>query len=210
MIRRSTWITLALFAVALGVLWYMEWSPAKEARATPTPTSSPKLLNAIDPSSVIRLEVISSRGQNLSILRNPDRTWAFDNQPGKLVDQGQVEYLTSSLFGMNIKSELGDNVTLNTIGLDSATTTIKIVTSGGSQNYLHIGKINAVNNGYYVRLNDLKPVLVDSTSLGEAVDLFSMSSLVMATPTPIPSATPLILLTPQLEATPTLVTTKTP
>lgn len=196
MIRRSTWIIIAVFALSLGALWYLEWSPAKEARMTPTPTTMPRLLESIDINKIVQIEVIRTKGDNLVLKKNPDRTWSFGDRPGILVDQGQAELLTSSLFSLNIKSSLGDNIAMSAIGLDTATSTIKLVTSSGSPNYLHIGKINPINNGYYVRFNDLKPVLVDNYALDEIISLLSFNQLIMATPTPFPTPVPQTTVTP--------------
>jgi Domain of unknown function (DUF4340) len=229
MIRRSTWILLAVFIVGVGLLFYLDKYPISNANVTPTATLLPPLFGNVTADKLVMIEIQSNTGSVLQLKLNPDKTWGFTNIEEKIPDQGKVQELLFSITGLTVTEGFTNSLSLDSVGLATPANTITLQDSTGNQEVLRIGAATAIGSGYYVQLNKNNPVIIDKSTLDNLIGLFSEANLVMATPTVVnagsvtpgapnltlqPAATSPALLTPVPSGSatelPALLTTATP
>ncbi len=200
MIRRGTLVVLVIFVLLIGVTWYLEWSPAGQARTrgTPTATAYPRLIE-LGTGELMGLELKSSSG-TFGIKRNLNDTWSFTDDQNTPADQGKIQQLLASLTGLQSEATL-DAKTLDAFGLVSAYQVLTIQTTNGTS-VMKIGNVTPTTTGYYVQLDKHAPVVIDKSSLDEILNSMNRQALSPATATPIPaqvtpgSETPSPLFTP--------------
>jgi hypothetical protein len=188
MIRRGTLIVLAIFVLLIGATWYLEWSPAGQARArgTPTATAYPKLIN-LGPGQFNKIEMKDSNG-TFAIQINLNNTWSFADAQNTPADQGKIQQLLSSLTGLESTATLDIN-SLASFGLGSANHVLTIQSSNGTF-VLKVGKLTPTSGGYYVQVDNHAPVVVDKTSMDDILNLMNREALLPATATPLPNQVP--------------------
>jgi len=191
MVRKQTWILLAVFVVLLGATLLLRQNPSfSAANQTPTATSFPRVFTGIEASKVDRLEIKSDKGKDVVIQKNSDGTWSFVNNEAGAVDQGKAIQLISSLFSMNTIGLMDASTSLPDIGLSPASQTILISGDGGNiSSAFSIGNATPTDSGFYVQLDKQAPGIVEKSALNEILDLFNEPGLKLETPTPLP-ATP--------------------
>jgi hypothetical protein len=188
MIRRGTLVVLAILVLLIGVTWYLEWSPAGQARArgTPTATTFPNLIQ-LGTGQFSKIEIKNSNG-TFGIQRNLNNTWSFLDAQNTPADQGKVQQLLSSLTGLQPTATLDIN-TVASFGLVSANQILTIKTSNGTF-VLKVGKITPTSGGYYIQIDNNAPVVVDKTSMDEVLNFMNREALSPATATPLPAKVP--------------------
>jgi hypothetical protein len=202
MIRRGTLVVLAIFVLLIGVTWYLEWSPAGQARArgTPTATARPKLIE-LGTDQFTKIEMKDSSG-TFGIQRNLNDTWSFTDAQNTPADQGKIQQLLASLTGLQSIATVDIN-TLAAFGLVSANQVLTIQTSNGTF-VMKVGKVTATSGGYYVQIDNHAPVVVDKSSLDEILNSMNRQNLSPATATPLPAQVPTGgVETPSAQLTPT-------
>ncbi len=212
-IRRSTWILLAIFIIGVGLVFYLDKYPISNANTTPTATMLPPLFSNMSYDKLVMIEIQGNAGSILQLKRNPDNTWGFTNIQGKSPDQGKVQELLFTLTGLTVTENLNSNLSLESVGLVTPTNTITLQDDAGSQNILRIGMVTSIGSGYYVQLNKNNPVIIDKTTIDNLTGLFSQANLVMVTPTTegIGSGTPVAPASiPEPSATSTFIFTPSP
>jgi hypothetical protein len=200
MIRRGTLVVLVIFVLLIGVTWYLEWSPAGQARSrgTPTATAYPSLIQ-LGTGELMELELKDSSG-TFGIKRNLNDTWSFTDDQNTPADQGKIQQLLASLTGLQSEATL-DAKTLDAFGLVSANQVLTIQTTNGTS-VMKIGNITPTTTGYYVQLGNHAPVVIDKSSLDDILNSMNRQALSPATATPLPAqatpgtGTPSPLLTP--------------
>jgi hypothetical protein len=233
MIRRTTWITLAVFVVLIGAALLLQKYPVLQGKATPTATEYPLLLQGWLPDDMTMIEIKNDKGETVALQHNPDKTWAFVNVPGKLPDQGKVTEFIDSLTSMNVLASFDATTSLENVGLTAPSYLITLQNSKGNKKVIRVGKATAIGSGYYIQVDNNLPVLVSTDSLNQVTSLASLDALTLVTPTPTvveattttpsttetleptttgtpiptstpgPSPTPVILTTPVILITPT-------
>jgi hypothetical protein len=188
MIRRGTLIVLAIFVLLIGVTWYLEWSPAGQARprGTVTATAYPKLIN-IGTGQFVKIEMKDSSG-TFGIQRNLNDTWSLTDAQNTPADQGKIQQLLAALAGLQPMATLDINA-LASFGLVSANQTLTILSSNGTF-VLKVGKLTPTSGGYYVQVDNKAPVVVDKTSMDEILTSMNRQALLPATATPLPAQIP--------------------
>ncbi|MDR3575157.1 MAG: hypothetical protein P4L50_14955 [Anaerolineaceae bacterium] len=183
MIRRSTWIMLAIFIVAVGLVFYLNKYPIKNASVTPTATLLPPLMGNVTADKLTMVEFQSIAGAALQLKRNSDKTWGFTNIQGKLPDQGKVQELLFTITGLTVTEGFANSLTLDSTGLTTPADVITLQDESGAQNIIRIGAATSIASGYYVQLNKNNPVIIDKSTIDNLTSLFTEGNLVLATPT---------------------------
>ena len=201
MIRRGTLAVLVIFVLLIGITWYLEWSPAGQARVrgTPTATGYPNLIQ-LGTGEFMKLELKNSSG-TFGIKRNLNDTWSFTDDLNTPADQGKIQQLLASLTGLQSVATL-DTKTLDAFGLVSANQILTIQTTNGTS-VMKVGRITPTTSGYYVQIDNHSPVVVDKSSLDEILNTMSRQALSPATATPLPAQIPSGSVTPSPLLTPT-------
>ncbi len=184
MIRRGTLIVLGVFILLIGATWYLEWSPAGQARVrgTPTATAYPKLV-ALGSSDLMKVELKNGNG-TLAIKRNLNNTWSFADDQNTPADQGKVQELLSNLTDLQAISAQNANA-LDTFGLVTANQVLTVQTTAKTM-VIKVGKETPTTSGYYVQVDNNPPVVADKVTMDQILTLMTRQALLPATATPLP------------------------
>lgn len=184
MVRKQTWILLIIFALLLGVTFYLQKNPLPKNEAlTPSTTSSRRLLQGWESSDITWMELKESQGNTIQIMQNDLGNWVLGNETKDQVDIGKAEQLRTEIAEMRAIATLPENYHLDAVGLNAPSRTLTIRDAQGKQITINIGSSDPTDSGYYVQLASQAPVVIDKWALDGILDLFTNA---LPTPTPEP------------------------
>jgi Domain of unknown function (DUF4340) len=208
MIKRNTWILLAIFIVVLGAALLIQKTNILQPAATPSATLNPPLLgNSNDPITGIILS--DQHGLDIVSKLGSDNQWAIQQPAGLQISQGSMQLILSDLNGISIQATLLSQLPLESTGLQLPTYSITLTYQSGQTHLIKVGNLTSTQSGYYVQLDSGKTVIVNQSSIDNVVGVLKSMTY---TPTPTlttsttkpqstpvtvtPSATPIPSLTP--------------
>ena len=171
MIRKTTWIVLAIFIIILAaaLIWQRN-QQQQAAEATPTEGGASQNLFAIDDQIVaVRLERVGDRVVELK--RNDQGEWTIAWPEGLEADSASLDSTLGQLASMTILSALEEAPALEDMGLNLPAYRILITLKSGKQIYASIGKETPTGSGYYVQGSDRRLSIVGKFSLDPVLGL---------------------------------------
>ena len=212
MIKRNTWVLLALFAVLVGFALYQKYKPASEEPAeeeelTIIETLAPvEFLFPAEEGVVISILIESKEGEVISVERG-DEGWRVTRPVEANADQGPVEAAASQSTALSILDRL--DIDPAAAGLESPAYTITVGFTSGKVVTAEIGDETPIGSGYYARKDGGGVLVITKDGLDALLNLLWYSPA-LATNTPPPSETPTPTSTPSESATPEATATSTP
>ncbi|MEW6717724.1 MAG: DUF4340 domain-containing protein [Chloroflexota bacterium] len=201
MIRRSTWVVLFVFLLLLGVTWFLQ-RPGTSSETTPSPTSV-AFLFSLNAEEVAGFQITDDSGRSVTLVHQED-VWTLLEPPAEDVDQMRVETAINQILSLRPLSNLGDDMKLMLIGLETPQYTIRVQLVSGAEHILYIGDLTPINNGYYSRLVDGSIVVLSKYVVDSLVGLLDqppiMPTATLLPPTSTSTASPPV--TTPLEITP--------
>jgi Domain of unknown function (DUF4340) len=183
MIRRNTWIILAIFVVVLGVGWYLlhvKTSSPAPVSSTPSPG---KLLTGLTADKIKAIKYIDVQGIQVSLVQQANNQWVQQSPSNTPLTQGNIQEIISQLLDMNILTDLTSPPPASALGLDKPTTSLIITTD--KDIVFSVGNPTPLGNGYYVQVDQSNPVIIDKPTVDNLVELFKSTQN-----TPTPQTTP--------------------
>jgi hypothetical protein len=193
MIRRGTWIAIAVLLALVGLSYFLRDRQSKTAEAaTPTQGLSPLFDAILGEPSRIRIE--SAAGQATELARNADGAWVLDAPEEVEADQAAAQAAATQIGALRILSTV--DLAPEIIGLDAPAYTLILSFNDGSAHSLRIGSITPITDGYYAQLDDGPYLVVDKYGLDELIGLlgappYQTTPTAEVAPTAVPSATPI-------------------
>jgi hypothetical protein len=178
MIRKTTWLLLAIQVVLLGVTWYLLRPQKADTSLAATPTPG-KLLSELTADKITELNFTDKNGVNVTITRQV-QAWAVKEPVLNNLTQGNIQEILTQLLDLSILIDLGTPPPAADLGLNSPGFTVTISADKGY--VLKIGDATPTGGSYYVQLNQDKPYIVSQTGLDRIAELFRSTQ---STPTPI-------------------------
>ncbi len=189
MIRRSTWIFVAVFVGLLGITVYLQRSGFLEEEAEPLPTPRPQLLN-IDASLIRHIELESADGERVILDKDAQGAWQLIEPAGKQIgNPTSLDAVINAIASLQALNALENAIAADVIGLSPATYTLTVRTNDGRQLVLRFGSKTPTGSGYYVQ-NENGKLFVISTLNFESVFKLLSDPTILVTPTPEISPTP--------------------
>ncbi len=187
MIRRSTWIALALFAAVLAFAWgFRRYQDQKAASVTPTLAAGNEKLLDVDESELASLRVEDDQGKFLVLGRNLEGMWIIlEPQGGGETDTAAAESAITQLLALRAQFTLEMPDDLEKFGLATPQYTITVSSNGGEKHEIQVGSEAPAVSGYYVRLDGGAPQVVSKFSVDPILNM-------VAHPPYAPTATPTI------------------
>jgi hypothetical protein len=211
MVRRSTWIVLAIFAILAGFAWFFQRYQAKKAEVTATvaPTAALTDLYNLFGKQVSGIKISDSSGNQISFYRDPvSSRWVVADVPADEADSFKIESVSAQLTALQAQEYLDPSLSLASVGLVIPSYTITMTTSDGGQLVTFVGDQTSIGTGYYVRINSGSVVIVDKVVMDSILDLLINPPL-LPTPTPEVSPTPEVTTPLDVTATETSAPTET-
>jgi hypothetical protein len=183
MIKRPTWIVLALLAMLIGAYFYLEAHPLKTAAATPTPAETEAGFLIPKGDDVLTgIAITDAQGRAFQMRRDAAAAWTISLPRKSAADQARAEAAETQLFALGVTTTLETSPSPEALGLDPPAYTITLEFSSGKQQVLEMGGPTPTGSGYYVRTEG-KVYVVNQYSLDAVVNLLETPPY-PATPTP--------------------------
>jgi hypothetical protein len=186
MVKRQTWILLALFMALAGFAIYQKYNPKSETpdpNATPSATVAPvEFLFSTEEGMVTSLVIESREGETIGVARK-GTAWAFTQPFEAEADQASVEEAASQVASLTILSRL--ELDLAAVGLKSPAYTVTVGFSSGKFVRAQIGDATPTDTGYYARKEDGSVLVISKYGMDALLNLLLYPPYV-ETPTPSP------------------------
>lgn len=198
MIRRGTWILLLIFALLVGLAFYLQKNPLpSEAERTPSPTAPVQVLSGVNSSNITGIALVSGSEEPAKISINAQGEWVVGETGGQMAETGKVEQLRAEIASLQVMTSLPDRFELEPAGLVDTAKALKIQTDQGKQIEILIGNETATGSGYYIQVNSDNPVVIEKAAIDTILELI----LEIVAPAPTETA-PATENTPQQTAAP--------
>ena len=199
--RAGTLIAVLLLAALVVGAYFINKNKETAVDAETTATTEPAFIFGAD-SSISSIEVKPTDGEAVKVTRGSDNVWALELPFETEANQGLVEAAASQVTALQIINEVDADPSI--FGFDAPAYLITITFADGKASTLEIGDATPTNNGYYVRVDKEKMVIVGLSSIDALINL-SFSPPYLNTPTP-----PALPATPTPEPAPEATVTPTP
>ena len=187
MIRRNTWITLAVFLVVLAfAVWWGRFRPegAGSAEATPTQTA----LWEVAPDQIVGMLVEDlTTGETVDLELEEDGSWVVRQPEEGSITQERAQRALDWLAAPRPRTTIPDPADLLDFGLAEPVSRVTIRLRDGSTRVFEVGSETPTGTTQYVRLPGQSSVLVVSKYGLE--DVLGLLTDVLPTPTPTATAT---------------------
>jgi hypothetical protein len=187
MIRRNTWITLAVFIVLLGAaIWWTRSGQGQASSTEPTPTQAALWEVEADQIVEIRVDYLST-GDTVDLERQDDGAWVVLQPAEGSVTEARVQQALDWLAAPRPRTTIPDPADLLDFGLTEPVSRVTIRLAGGDERVFEVGAEAPTGTTQYVRLPGEAGVLaVSKYSLDGVLGLLED---VLPTPTATQTAT---------------------
>lgn len=197
MVRKSTLILLIVFAVLVGLAYYLQQNPLPEASSTPaapSATAEGPVLPGWQSSDIAAVELASMDG-TVELVQTADSSVWTMGPDGPEIELSLVEQVRSQLVAATVQASLPEGYARQALGLEPPVSTLTLRGAGDRQARIYIGAKTPTGNGYYVQVDEQEPVVVSSMAIDTVLDLLRTAETSVVTPAPettgtAPPATP--------------------
>jgi hypothetical protein len=172
MIRRTTWIFVALFVILLGVLFYLQRADGTGAGAE-TPTLAAAFFLDTQEKDIDGLRIADDTGQSVAVARGEDGSWTLVEPAGQPADTARIEAAILQAESWRIVDALENAPPADVAGLEPPQYRVEATLSDGGEQTALIGDQTPVQNGYYARLEGGPVVVVAQTSADTLIELLA-------------------------------------
>lgn len=187
MIRRQTWIFLAIFGLVLAFTVYLNHKPSNPGDETPIPTEIPRLFPDWAVESIRSIEIVTG-AENFRLQQNQDASWRLANSEQPL-RQGRVQELLAYLSTLRILSSLVSAPPPEATGLANPEIQISIIKED-STTVVRIGSLTSTRSGYYIQIDDQLPVIVSRAAIESMLEITTLEEMIEITSIPDVTASP--------------------
>jgi hypothetical protein len=221
MVKRQTWVLLAVFAVLIGLAFFWTRYQNNWKASHPTPTVTPEqYLFTMDSTAVASLKISDNVSNTVVVMeRDVAGQWILVNPPTDYTNVSSIETAVTQLTSLRVTSSLPNTENLAEFGLDMPKYTITVNVEGSGQLMAQVGNSTPTSSGYYVLVPGRVPQIVSKYSLDAVLKLLESPPIATPTITPtleitatvtVPSATPSPLTAATDTPAPTPTATKPP
>jgi len=173
MIKRSTWILLAIFALAICAYFYLKTNPLRftTPTSTPTVTSTSFLVNKNN-EVLSRLSITNTQGGIFEMERDSTGNWIIVQPRHSAADQSQAEAAETQIFALGIVTTLETSPSPDVLGLNPPADTLTIELSDGRQQVFEVGGLTPTSSGYYIR-SEGKIYVIKQYSIDSLLELIN-------------------------------------
>jgi hypothetical protein len=202
---RNTLIVVALFALLLGYVYFVELNKTPAELGTPVPTPQPQVLN-LTVDSDKSIEIGDLRSQREFIPTRSDEGWQVVEPQAKPADSPAIDSTLASIASLQASRVLTNVTDLGQFGFITATLEVRLVMSDTTPYALTVGNKTPDGSNYYaVYTGDKSKVFIIPSSTFDS--LVAWLGVPPYQPTATPTMTPTPPVTPTIETTETITPT---
>jgi hypothetical protein len=149
MIRRNTWIVLAIFVVLVGVYWLVQRQPDDEA-VTGNPTAVPQSVFITGSETIQAVRLEDSSGRIVQIEIDNQGNWSLSEPETVAADQQRATTLVTQVSNLRSLAVIETPPAPDVVGLATPAYLLTITTSNGGRQVAKIGSLTPTSSGYYV------------------------------------------------------------
>lgn len=185
MVRRNTWMLVALLLALVALSFYLR---ERKANAPPSATPTASMANLFDgeQGGATRIRVQSSLGLVVDLRRDSSGKWIVDAPQRAEADQAAAEAAATQVGALRVLATV--DLEGEIVGLDKPEYTLTIGFGDAPEHKLLVGSRTPIQDGYYVRLDGGPVQVADKSGLDELTGLLE-NPPVPATSTAEASAT---------------------
>lgn len=201
MVRRSTWIVLAIFVLMVAAAVLLPRLQKTDETPESTATNQPTQIKVYDLGleDIVWIQFMDMQGKLVEVEReSPTADWVMVGETVDTSDSIRIGSIAGQLMAMQALRTFETELGVNAVGIDNPNYTVTVRTATGDVIINKIGNLNAVGSGYYIKVDDEPVVIVAKIVLDEILGILTEPPLA-ATPTPEATDTEL----PEIEQTPT-------
>ena len=189
MVKRPTWILLAILAVAVGAYFLIKNQASKAKTITPTPTGAGYLITQA--AGVLQsLQISDNKGNNFQMQRDLSKAWVITAPTSGAADQGLAGAAETQIGALSIVTTLNPPPDLTSVGLAVPLYTMELGFVSGKSDKIEIGNLTPTSSGYYVRFDGENIYVIEKSGIDSVLNLLT-SPPFPATATPETTSTPL-------------------
>ncbi|MGV8050687.1 MAG: DUF4340 domain-containing protein [Anaerolineaceae bacterium] len=188
MIKKSTWIVLAIMVAMVGGYVLLQQNDQVDflTAEEPAPTEMPGFVS-LDGTTVDSILFSRPEEEDVILTKQSDDTWNI-NVPGGSITAGNIEEILSEFNAIKTTVLLSVDVEGAATGLNDPQYTFTIGSGTGNKEVIKIGNANPLGSGYYAQVNLNQAVIISQGGIDNIVELLQ-TAMTPATPTPVPTAT---------------------
>jgi len=185
MVKRPTWILLAILALAIGAYFLIKSRPFKAAALTPTAAGDNYLITHSD--GVLQsLHIDDAKGNSFQMQRDLSKTWVVTAPSSGVADQALASEAETQVGALRIVTVIGKPSELSSMGLDVPADTLNLSFVSGATHKIEVGKLTPTSSGYYIRFDKGKIFVISQSGIDALLNLLTAPPF-PATATPSPT-----------------------
>jgi hypothetical protein len=213
MVKRQTWVLLAVFAALIGLAFF--WTRFQNDRKKSSPTTTPtpaQYIFTMDSATVASLKITDNvSGKTVMVARDVTGQWMLVDPQAEYTDVASVESAVTQLASLKVTSSLPTSDNLAEYGLDQPAYTIVVNVNDGGQLLAQVGSATATSSGYYMLVPGGVPQIVAKYGLDAVLKLLLNPPIATPTIAPtVPGATEPTVMTTATLAIPSVTSTPLP
>jgi hypothetical protein len=181
MIRRTTWIFVAIFLLLVGVLVYMQRAD-QAGEGAATPTAAVAYFFDTQENDINSLRISGAAGQSVAVARGEGEGWTLLEPEGQPADTTRIETAILQAEGWRIVAALENPPAAEVVGLEPPKVRLEATLSDGRRQTAFLGDQTPTQNGYYGRLEDGPVVVVAQSGADTLLELLATPPIAV-TPT---------------------------
>jgi hypothetical protein len=189
MVRRSTFIVIAVFVILLGILLYLQNRPAEELDIS-TPTPTPEAVIDLAITDVTGLRIVNAEGSIFYATRDVAGTWTLV-QPSLqgVLESGTIDAKLQGIIYLQPLTSMDASIGLEVLGLVDPRYVVRLSLVDGREILYEIGEETPTQSGYYVQLNNTDVFVAQKFSMDSVLGMLETIPL-QPTQTPAVTETP--------------------
>ena len=149
MIKRPTWILLAVLVLVIAAYFSVKNNPVK-GEPTTTVAGDSFLFSQSD--GVLQsIRIIGSQTQVFQMQKDLSKTWVITSPENGVADQGLASAAETQVGALRIVTTLTNPPAPGTLGLDTPAHTLEIGFGNAANHKIEVGNLTPTKSGYYVR-----------------------------------------------------------
>ncbi|MGA2489351.1 MAG: DUF4340 domain-containing protein [Anaerolineales bacterium] len=186
MVKRPTWILLAILALAVGAYFIVKEQSLKASKLTPTPTENSYIITQAD--GVLQsLRISDNKGNTFQMQRDLSKTWVITAPKSGTADQGLAGGAETQVDALRIVVTLETPPDPSAIGLAAPAYTMEMGFVNGASHKIEVGNLTPTSSGYYVRFDGGKIYVIEQSGIDALLNLLKAPPF-PATATPVSTA----------------------
>ncbi len=188
MVKRPTWILIAVLVLVVGAYFFIKGRPLKSALPTPTAQGAAFLITSAD-GTLQSLQITDNQGNKVRMQRDLNKTWVITAPTSAVADPSLAGAAETQVGALKIVATLDAPPDLSAIQLTTPADTIDLTFTNGREHKIEVGGLTPTSSGYYVRFDGNKVYVISQDGIDALLKLLK-SPPYPPTPTPVFTSTP--------------------